>query len=184
MKKEYLDVIEAILSDEYARGYNAGTNHGIEITEAKDYEQGLNDAWECARKIVRGNYDDLFSNYKEPIHAIRALDASDAIAKIKEYEEKQTKKSCDNCGKNYCGNALCFGNNYCEWAPKQTDDEIKIGDEVTDGGEWKGVVTWVSPDYEYLVVMLDDGTAIRWKKKEFKKTGQHFSQIAEVLKQM
>ena len=110
--------------------------------------------------------------------------ASEAIAKIKEYEEKQTKKSCDNCGKNYCGNALCFGNNYCEWAPKQADDEIKIGDEVTDGGEWKGVVTWVSPDYEYLVVMLDDGTAIRWKKKEFKKTGRHFSQIAEVLKQM
>ena len=62
-------------------------------------------------------------------------------------------------------------------------EEIKVGDEVDDG-EWKGTITWISPDGEFLVVMLEDGTAIRWNKKDFKKTGRHFSQIAEVLEQM
>ena len=61
---------------------------------------------------------------------------------------------------------------------------IIIGDEVTDNDGWKGVVTWISPDGEYLVVTLQDGSALRWKKEHFKKTGRHFPEIAEVLKQM
>lgn len=97
MKKEYLDVIEAILSDEYARGYNDGTNHGIEITEAKDYEQGLNDAWECARKIfvpvnkggLRGEEVIQIFNSSAPSKIFDNYSALEAIAKIKEYEKEQ-----------------------------------------------------------------------------------------------
>ncbi len=62
--------------------------------------------------------------------------------------------------------------------------EIKIGDEVTDDKEWEGVVTWISPLGEYLVIILKDGTALHWNKKDFKKTGRHFPQLEEVLKQM
>ena len=63
-------------------------------------------------------------------------------------------------------------------------DRIEVGDEVTDNDGWKGEVTWISPDGEYLVVTLQDGSALRWKKEHFKKTGRHFPQIEEVLKQM
>ena len=37
---------------------------------------------------------------------------------------------------------------------------------------------------EYITVVESDGTASRWEKKGFKKTGRHFLQIREVLKQM
>lgn len=129
----------------------------------KTYEDGLNEAWECTRKMVctpeKGGYtwsalEQIF-NTRSLSNIINTYTASEAISKIKEYEEEQKKAA-----------------------------EIKIGDEVTDYGEWKGVVTWISPDGEYLVVTLQDGSALRWKKEGFKKTGRHFSQIEEVLKQM
>ncbi len=63
-------------------------------------------------------------------------------------------------------------------------DRIEVGDEVIDDAGDKGIVTRVSPDREYLTVILGDGIAIRWENKEFKKTGRHFPQIAEVLRQM
>ena len=63
-------------------------------------------------------------------------------------------------------------------------DRIEVGDEVTDNDGWEGVVTWISPDGEYLIILQKDGTALHWKKESFKKTGRHFPQIEEVLKQM
>lgn len=67
---------------------------------------------------------------------------------------------------------------------KEKQEEIKVGDEVTDDDGWNGVVTWIDPDGEYLIILQKDGTALRWKKDIFKKTGRHFSQIEEVLEQM
>lgn len=81
--------------------------------------------------------------------------AKGAIERIREYEEEQKKAA-----------------------------EIKIGDEVTDEDGWNGVVTYVSPDGKYLVVTLQDGNALRWRKESFEKTGRHFPQIAEILNQM
>ena len=63
-------------------------------------------------------------------------------------------------------------------------EKFKIGDKVTDQNGEKGVITRISPDGEYLVVMLQDGNVIRWKKESFKKTRRHFPEIVEVLKQM
>lgn len=126
----------------------------------KTYEDGLNDAWEVARKIVclasDGGYSvsELMKIFgSDNIASDKILKhntAAEVIAKIEEYENSR----------------------------------IEIGDEVTDDKEWKGIVTWISPDGEYVVMILEDGTALRWKKKEFKKTGRRFSQIEEVLKQL
>lgn len=129
----------------------------------KTYEDGLNEAWECTRKIActpeKGGYtwsalEQIF-NTRSLSNIINTYTASEAISKIKEYEEEQKKAA-----------------------------EIKIGDEVTDNDGWNGVVTCISPDGEYLVVTLQDGSALRWEKEHFKKTGRHFPEIAEVLKQM
>ena len=124
MRKEYLDVIEAILSDEYARGYNDGANHGIEITETKDYEQGLNDAWKC-----------------------------------KEYKEKQ----------------------------KQTDDEIKVGDEIYSlDKNYKSVVTAVFDTCRGVtaVYFTQNGKWYGDLLENLHKTGRRFPEIANILKQM
>ena len=124
----------------------------------KTYEDGLKEAWEAARTIVDCKVPFDFwelSSGQSMLGAFRLYSAKGAIEKIREYEEEQKKAA-----------------------------EIKIGDEVTDNDGWKGVVTHISSDGEYLLVALRDGNAIRWKKEDFKKTGRHFPQIAEVLKQM
>lgn len=64
-------------------------------------------------------------------------------------------------------------------------EEIKVGDEVIDSNgmlEKKSVVVRVSGTV--ITIIEGDGTASRWEKEGFKKTGRHFPQIAEVLKQM
>lgn len=131
----------------------------------KTYEDGLNEAWECAKKIeaptVEGGLSgqelaQIFKDGATLYKVFKNYSAREAVTRIKEYEEEQQKKAA----------------------------EIKIGDEVTDNDGWNGVVTCISPDGEYLVVTLQDGSALRWEKEHFKKTGRHFPQIAEVLKQI
>lgn len=125
---------------------------------SKTYEDGLNDAWEAARIVVDCKVPFDFwelSSGQSMLAVFRLYSVKEAIEKIREYEEEQKKAA-----------------------------EIKIGDEVTDDEGWNGVVTFISPDGKYLVVTLQDGNAIRWKKESFKKTGRHFPEIAEVLKQL
>lgn len=125
---------------------------------SKTYEDGLNDAWEAARTVVDCKVPFDFwelSSGQSMLAVFRRYSVKEAIEKIREYEEEQKKAA-----------------------------EIKIGDEVTDDEGWNGVVTFISPDGKYLVVTLQDGNALRWKKESFKKTGRHFPEIAEVLKQM
>ena len=160
------EIIDASVSYSYrSNGMNYKATERMELKEEsgdtmnKTYEDGLNDAWEAARKIVYlpsvGGYSasellDIFGRTDiSSAQLLKHNTAAEVIAKIKEYENR-----------------------------------IEVGDEVTDDDGWKGVVTWISPDGEYMVVVLQDGSALRWKKESFKKTGRHFPQIAEVLKQM
>lgn len=137
--------------------------HGVKLDFhcrpiGKTYEDGLKEAWEAARTIVdcKVPYDFWeLSSGQSMLGAFRLYSAKGAIEKIREYEEEQKKAA-----------------------------EIKIGDEVTDNDGWQGVVTRISPDGEYLVIIQKDGAGLHWKKESFKKTGRHFPQIAEVLKQM
>ena len=125
---------------------------------SKTYEDGLNDAWEAARNVVDCKVPFDFwelSSGQSMLGVFRLYSAKGAIEKIREYEEEQKKAA-----------------------------EIKIGDEVTDDEGWNGVVTFISPEGKYLVVTLQDGNALRWKKESFKKTGRHFPQIEEVLKRL
>lgn len=117
----------------------------------KTYEDGLNEAWELARRLENELTPDkrveLFG-YWSPYEVVNALTPQEVIEKLEKH------------------------------------DRIEVGDEVTDDKEWEGVVTWISPLGEYLVIILKDGTALHWDKKDFKKTGRRFPQIEELLKQM
>lgn len=166
--KRYIAVIEidddeeivgdANISYTYrSNGTNYGTDESVELKaegegqRMKTYEDGLNEAWEAARKVVcdnNYNYEELGNIFDTiSIDAILSdYTASEVIDKIKNHEE------------------------------------IKIGDEVIDSIGKKSVVLRVHG--EYITVIEYDGVASRWKKESFKKTGRHFPQIEEVLKQM
>lgn len=70
------------------------------------------------------------------------------------------------------------------WEAKQ--DEIKIGDEVQDSDGDRYIVTEIRTDGDIcnLSCMRNDGHGYGIPSKNVKKTGRHFDQIAEVLKQM
>lgn len=167
MNAEIEQQIHEFANKMYKAGYNDGFNMGYEdgLKYDKRYEAGLNEAWECARKIGKVNWITLeqmgFENKdkeKNPSwDVVMEYSASEAIARIKEYEEKQEEK--------------------------QTD-KIKVGDEVVYccvGNKY--VVTWVNENY-INGISVEDGSVIEEYTEKFLKTGKHYSEIEKVLKQM
>ena len=136
----------------FDKGYKQGFWDGKEEAANCDcrdnmegaYNQGLNTAWECAKKIVcYTQYGGLGHYHLNEIFGIDSyskifLDnsASEAIAKIKAWEEAQQNKgknkvTCNTC--QYEGIPLfqypCSSCGYVNWEPKQ-HKEIKVGDKV------------------------------------------------------
>ena len=109
LKKSITDEIEMIEKKAYSRGFEDGKEAKEELAQ-KAYQKGLDDAWECARKLMLSSYVDGGIASTEivkifgvrPYYTLKDFSASEAIAKIKEYEEKQ-----------------------------EAENEIKVGDEVT-----------------------------------------------------
>lgn len=122
----------------------------------KTYKDGLNEAWEYARKIISADKCDKEMNeafgddfyYEGAMKVLTKYTIAEVAEKLKEHEI------------------------------------IKIGDEVVDINLWgiKGVVTETSE--RYISIVEKDGSVNRWKKEGFKKTGRHFPQIEELLKRM
>ena len=192
--KGYLDGIKderenAIIKDVYDKNFGNKKN---------DYERGLDDAWECARKMYQFNpinnkqlceelYDMGFNEF------ICSTTASEAIAKIKEYEEKQKQedKCCSNCGqpRDYRGKCILYKegkcvNEYEKWMPK-TNNEINVGDEVIYKPTGTHMV--VTHVEECLIETFDgDGVCYTYDDDDnyLVKTGRNFSQIEEVLRLM
>lgn len=108
MSKDYSDISGIIkqmtlqTQCAYEKGYKQGYEEGRKecCPEGKAYENGLNDAWECAKKIVLDEslgglpVQDFRKAFNSaPFTVVSAVLADytpqDAIARIKEYEEKQ-----------------------------------------------------------------------------------------------
>lgn len=97
MKAEIEKQIHKLAEHMYEIGYEDGRKENTKIADA-GYSHGLNDAWECAKKIygmdrdtrmialVFNEYETVFDNYS----------ASEAIEKIKEYEKKQIDQMYDD----------------------------------------------------------------------------------------
>lgn len=149
------------IEEVYKRGYA----YALADTQ-KQYEQGLNDAWECANKIINmscGELSKIFPNLQG--YPFEEYSASETIAKIKEYEE--SKK-------------LHVG------------DEIKF--EIGGVGLYNaiGVIIRIDDDDDYLHVLSEnndpDYATIRINPHRdtvhVEKTGRYFPQIEEVLNAM
>ena len=125
------DAIKQAFDKVYKQEYEDGIGDGAKSVKSWDkacYEQGLNDAWEAARKLTHPNYGGYYEDTKLKIFGYRnsddvltMLSASEAIAKIKEYEEKKNNKTCD----------LCIHCEMCAWV-----DKFKMnGCELFDDGK-------------------------------------------------
>ena len=86
------------ISSAYKKGYEEGYDHGNQLAPVDFYERGLNDAWECARKIGTeikdGGIDiytlkEIFGKEATTVSIFRDYSAKEAIAKINTYEDKQ-----------------------------------------------------------------------------------------------
>lgn len=119
----------------------------------KTYEDGLNEAWEVARKIVCSDgynwseLEDIFER-RSTSDILKTNTISEAIDAIEKHESKV----------------------------------FKVGDEVVNAIGKKSVVVRVCGSV--ITVVESNGIVCRWEKEDFKKTGRHFPQIEEVLKQM
>lgn len=91
--KAYAPDLEQVRKEAYDEGYVSGSKEDYDEAYLKGYNQGLADAWEAARKIIRmpeGDLLDLFDVYSSvctPVQVMLKYDASEVIAKIKEYED-------------------------------------------------------------------------------------------------
>ena len=125
------------IDEAYQKGFNDGKEYGLDeadMREAVSYQKGLSDAWEAAKKIVLSvdegglSVQDLSKIFEsEGSHyVLRKYSASEAINKIKEYEEKKDRDVCRGCiweGR-YDGDCAMCSNNYRElYTPKKIDKE-------------------------------------------------------------
>lgn len=155
MKKQAQELIEQA----YNRGYKAGYEACKEPKDAL-IEKGRNEAWEAARKIMQMNIVEKHAIFGEigrmTYSVILELSASEAIEKIKSYEEQ-----------------------------KKEDSEIRVGDEVyfLDPTATR-VVTCIYKFNEVTkaVQITSNGKWVLDDICDLHKTGRHFDEIENVLK--
>jgi hypothetical protein len=160
LKTQMLECIEATYDKGYKSGLKDGNiNDGTFAAKVREaYNNGLNDAWECAKKIVTDtglNYAEL-----EEIFGCTSIDsiltrfsASEAVARIKEYEGRQKKA-----------------------------DEIHIGDEVyiLDKNH-KSIVTALLDGGNKANLLCVSGNYIVVETQKLHKTGRLY-RIGDILK--
>ena len=119
-----------ILGAAYDKGYEDGTEN-YKIDETAAYQQGVNDAWDCAKKLMLASNDydgalkgtEIKSIFGTGVYNVfKYTTPSEAIIKIRRYENKQR---CDNCRYPF-ENPLCgVRNQHCDrW---QSEQEPKTG---------------------------------------------------------
>lgn len=97
MRDKHIDALVEVCRAAWKEGYNAGLEDGhmsngtLEEKVKEAYENGANDVWECVNKM----YSKMDSPVVSSIFGVKYYDvfekftASEAMAKVKEYEEKQ-----------------------------------------------------------------------------------------------
>ena len=151
LNSDYINEHYGCLQDE---AYQRGLHEGNDIGYKDGVNDGRNEAWEAARKIVLSpdeggtSLPTLFAIFGggSMQHVFRKNSAAEAIEKLKAYEEKQ-----------------------------KADEKIKVGDEVrAEDGTAVFVVTWMS---ENCICGVDrEGKCYSYEPREVcGKTGKKYS---------
>lgn len=164
-KEDVRTQIDRAYQQGYADAKSELGQNAIDLAHAESdraYQQGLEDAWEFIQKLLKDECDggytvSLLQNalgYCNIRNIVLNYGINEAIAKIKEYEEKQKQAT-----------------------------EIKVGDEVVmDDKGRKAVVSRVLDDAYNIVFYNGDTNCV--DRCFIAKTGRHFDAIAEVLAEM
>lgn len=150
---------QELIDQAYERGFKAGKESEAIAIQDGYYQRGLDDAWEAARKIMCNGGLKLSElsqifGMTSFTDIFHSFSGSEAIEKIRQYEEQK----------------------------KSEEEEIKVGDEVyISDRNYTYIVTSVK---EYASFFSQNGKWGNEHKSNLTKTGRHFDQIAEVLKQM
>lgn len=156
-----LTPLDKALSSELGEAYHKGFEVGSHEATTLEYQQGLNDAWECA-KYLFSEMSNTEINLVFPhewnnggFKALMALHPQDAIDRIKAYEEQQ-----------------------------KADKRIMFGDGlVTKHGGVNGIA--LSNEVNRCVyVWREDCVAYEASVDEWKKTGKTYPQVAELHEAM
>lgn len=155
----------AEISDAYDKGYNDGFECGQHEATTLEYQRGLNDAWEAARKISEysvSDMDDLFdvANWTD----IYDFPPEAVIEKLKAYDEQ--KKA-------------------------EEEAEIKVGDVLQNKGDHNTKIVVIGIHDSDMISGICVGNSCEnaigasFTKRDHKyweKTGRHFPHVAEMLK--
>lgn len=148
----------------YTPPNNIEETHPAEST--KTYEDGLDEAWEFARSILKNDntkiYDAAFPAFEHPWEVITTLFYDEA----KEFYDDAIKEL----------NTIEIGD---EVEYLEQDEDANKGD--------KGFII-SGPNYDFYYVVLTTNRpphcCSTWFKKNFHKTGKHNSKLAEVISEI
>ena len=145
------DLARAAYEEAYQKGFEAGQHEATTL----EYQQGLDDAWNAARKIALMDTEtsENVTGYFGLFRIMENLTSMQAIEKLKAYEEQ-----------------------------KKANDEIKVGDEVKNRTDDCGVVTGIYGNDTY--VLWQDGSTGDHAADELIKTGRHFNFLTPLLMAM
>lgn len=168
MKKQAQELIEQA----YQSGFKDGQGNTLAIDSEKFIEQGRDEAWEAARKLMLSSEGDggLPNDIIEKIFngsmyydVLKNCSASEAIEKIRKYEEKK----------------------------QEEEQEIRVGDEVIlneklsfEPNKKAIVISEGDHSWPYNVMFKNGDTNLVSKIDIGRKTGRTFPEIVEVLKKM
>ena len=124
------------------------------------YQRGLEDAWECAKKLFSTMSDTEIEKvfpveWKSGFSGLMQMKPQYAIEKLKAYEEKQNAKI-------------------------EVGDTVDLKDAVSNKGG--GIVTKIF-DNDCCYIVWYDGSGGAWAKDMLVKTGKHID-IASILEDM
>lgn len=176
-----------------AEGYaKCEREHANTYVKVAGYKEGLNDAWECAKRITLSaaegglSAEDLTSIFYQNAKAYDGADTilkmftpEEAIEKIKEYDEKKAKYSGKIVGTDVCSYTgdSCVSKDCREC---NFNKPFAPGDEIHKDFYGLGVVTNVHGN-DLTIMWLNNGRSSVFRKDEVKKTGRYHEEISEMF---
>lgn len=150
LEKVYDEGLDAGYKIGHDEGYLAGKNESYKapVSTQDAYNQGLNDAWECAKKIYFMTASEILKTFGGCSNWVKHS-AREALDKVKEFEQAKSRVS-------------------------EQGAEIEIGDLVHApqlNPSRTGVVVGIRRGKLSIVWM--DGSVGTWEKSRFEKTGKH-----------
>lgn len=144
-------------------GYEDGYNDGYKAAQTEEYQRGLEDAWEAAKKLsimTPEEAEKVFHGAEKYNRFNLGYSGAEAIKKLQDYMQKE-----------------------------KADHAIRVGDEVKfchNSPDMEPlVVTALMPNSDKdLLCITVRGKYIAVQSKQVVKTGRHFDQVAELMNAM